>query len=67
MAMRFFCLVPEWMILNGEGDIILLIYSQQPGFELSRKITRNFFKNGEEKIDVLVINPMNTGFMDIKT
>ena len=40
------------------GDIDLLIYSQQPDFELSRKITRNFFKNCEEKIDVLVINPM---------
>ncbi len=38
------------------GDIDLLIYSQQSGFELARKITRNFFKNCEEKIDVLVIN-----------
>jgi len=40
------------------GDIDLLIYSQQPSFELARKITRNFFKHCEEKIDVLVINPM---------
>ena len=39
------------------GDIDLLIFSQQAGFELSRKITRDFFKNCEEKIDVLVINP----------
>ncbi len=35
------------------GDIDLLIFSQQAGFELSRKITRDFFKNCEEKIDVL--------------
>jgi len=40
------------------GDIDLLIYSQQPSFELTRKVTRDFFKNCEEKIDVLVINPM---------
>ncbi|WP_161990573.1 nucleotidyltransferase domain-containing protein [Candidatus Methylobacter oryzae] len=39
------------------GDIDLLIFSQQPGFELSRKITRDFFKHCEEKLDVLVINP----------
>lgn len=40
------------------GDIDLLIYSQQPSFELARRVTRAFFKNCEEKIDVLVINPM---------
>ena len=39
------------------GDIDLLVFSQQHDFELSRKITRDFFKNCEEKIDVLVINP----------
>ena len=39
------------------GDIDLLIYSQRPGFELSRKISRTFFKNCEEKIDVLVLDP----------
>jgi len=39
------------------GDIDLLIYSQQPSFELARKVTREFFKICEEKIDVLVINP----------
>ena len=39
------------------GDIDLLIFSHQADFELSRKITRDFFKNCEEKIDVLVINP----------
>lgn len=41
------------------GDIDLLIFSQQPDFELSRKITRDFFKVCEEKIDVLVVNPMS--------
>ncbi|BCG64704.1 MAG: toxin [Methyloprofundus sp.] len=41
------------------GDIDLLIFSQQPSFELSRKITRDFFKLCEEKIDVLVVNPMS--------
>lgn len=40
------------------GDIDLLIYSQLPGFELSRKISRIFLKNCEEKIDVLVIDPV---------
>lgn len=39
------------------GDIDLLIFSEQPDFELSQKITRDFFKQCEEKIDVLVINP----------
>lgn len=39
------------------GDINLLIYSQQPSFELARKVTREFFKICEGKIDVLVINP----------
>ena len=39
------------------GDIDLLIFSDQPDFELSQKITRDFFKQCEEKIDVLVINP----------
>ena len=39
------------------GDIDVLIYSQQASFPLSRKITRDFFKLCEEKIDVLVLNP----------
>jgi len=30
------------------GDIDLLIYSQQPGLELARRVTRDFFKNCEE-------------------
>ena len=40
------------------GDIDLLIFSQQPSFELSRKIIRDFFKHCEEKLDVLIINPL---------
>jgi len=40
------------------GDIDLLIYSQQPSFSLSRQITRDFFKNCEEKIDLIIINPL---------
>lgn len=39
------------------GDIDLLIYSKQDSFELSRKISQDFFKHCEEKIDVLVIHP----------
>jgi len=39
------------------GDIDLLIFSEQPEFELAQKIYRDFFKQCEEKIDVLVINP----------
>ena len=42
------------------GDIDLLIFSQQPSFELSRKITRDFFKYCEEKIDLVIINPIQT-------
>jgi len=41
------------------GDIDLLVFSQQPSFELSRKMTREFFKNCEEKIDILVVNPLS--------
>lgn len=41
------------------GDIDLLVFSQQPSFELSRKMTREFFRNCEEKIDILVINPLS--------
>lgn len=39
------------------GDVDVLIFSSQPSFELSRKFTRDYFKNCEEKIDVVVINP----------
>ena len=42
------------------GDIDILIYSQRGSFELSRQITREFFKQCEEKIDVLVVNPQKT-------
>ena len=45
------------MIPSGGGDIDLLIFSEQPEFELSQKVTRDFFIQCEEKIDVLVINP----------
>jgi len=41
------------------GDIDLLIYSNQDSFELSRNVSRDFFKYCEEKIDVLVLNPDN--------
>lgn len=39
------------------GDIDLLVYSKQSGLELSRKLSRDFFKHCEEKIDILVIDP----------
>jgi len=39
------------------GDIDILIYSREPAFKLSRRITRDFFLECEEKIDVLVVNP----------
>ena len=39
------------------GDIDLLVYSQQSSFSLSRKMSRTFFKNCEEKLDVLVVDP----------
>jgi len=41
------------------GDIDVLVFSQQPSFELSRKMTRDFFKCCEEKVDILVINPLS--------
>ncbi len=43
--------------LKRGGDIDLLVYSQQSGFGLSRKLSRIFFKNCEEKIDILVVDP----------
>lgn len=39
------------------GDIDLLVFSEQDAFELSRKMTRDFFKHCEEKIDVIVVDP----------
>ncbi len=39
------------------GDIDILIYSDEPAFELSRRVARDFFMECEEKIDVLVVNP----------
>ncbi|WP_198264316.1 nucleotidyltransferase domain-containing protein [sulfur-oxidizing endosymbiont of Gigantopelta aegis] len=41
------------------GDIDLLIFSAKDSFELSRKISQEFFKHCEEKIDVLVVHPQN--------
>ena len=41
------------------GDIDLLIFSKRKKFDLSRKITRQFFLECEEKIDVLVLDKEN--------
>lgn len=39
------------------GDIDLLVFSDQPPFDLARRISREFFLACEEKIDVVVVNP----------
>ncbi len=39
------------------GDIDLLIFSSEDPFQLSRKISVDFFMECEEKIDVVVMNP----------
>ncbi len=41
------------------GDIDMLIFSTKDSVELSRKITRRFFMECEEKIDVLVLDKDN--------
>jgi len=41
------------------GDIDLLIFSKQKSFDLSRKISRRFFMECEEKIDVLIFDKDN--------
>ncbi len=39
------------------GDIDLLVFSIVDPFQLSRKISVEFFMECEEKIDVIVMNP----------
>jgi len=41
------------------GDIDILIFSEDDSFELSKKVSVAFFKECEEKIDVLVMNSNN--------
>ena len=41
------------------GDIDLLIFSKRKKLDLSRKISRRFFMECEEKIDVLVLDKEN--------
>lgn len=41
------------------GDIDLLVYSKQNSLNLSMEISRKFFLQCEEKIDVLVVDPGN--------
>jgi len=41
------------------GDIDILVFSETPPFELSRRITTQFFMRCEEKIDVVVLNPQD--------
>ena len=41
------------------GDIDILIFSPQNPFKLSQKVSVDFFKLCEEKIDVVVMNPVN--------
>ena len=40
------------------GDIDLLIFSEENPFKLSQQISVDFFMECEEKIDVVVFNPM---------
>lgn len=39
------------------GGIDILVFSEKPPFELSRRIATQFFMRCEEKIDVVVMNP----------
>ncbi len=39
------------------GDIDIFIFSEEDSFELSRKVSVDFFRECEEKIDVVVMNP----------
>jgi predicted nucleotidyltransferase len=41
------------------GDIDLLIFSKRKKFDLSRRVSRQFFMECEEKIDVLVFDKEN--------
>ena len=41
------------------GDIDILIFSNKNPYKLSQEVSINFFKECEEKIDVVVINPNN--------
>ncbi len=41
------------------GDIDLLVFSKKDSFDLSRKISRRFFMECEEKIDVIVFDKDN--------
>ncbi len=40
------------------GDIDLLIFSEEKPFKLSQQVSVDFFMECEEKIDVVVLNPM---------
>jgi predicted nucleotidyltransferase len=40
------------------GDIDILIFSDQNPYLLSRKVAVDFFLECEEKIDVIVMNPL---------
>jgi predicted nucleotidyltransferase len=40
------------------GDIDLLVFSDKKPFHLSREISVRFFMECEEKIDVVVMNPL---------
>ena len=41
------------------GDIYLIVFSKEESLSLSRKIAQRFFKECEEKIDVLVMDKDN--------
>ena len=52
------------------GDIDVLIFSDKNPYKLSQEVTINFFKECEEKIDVVVMNPNNltseqTAFLNV--
>ena len=40
------------------GDIDILIFSDQDPYRLSTKVSVDFFMECEEKIDVIVMNPL---------
>lgn len=39
------------------GDIDILIFSDEPPFQLSHEVAVRFFMECEEKLDVIVMNP----------
>ena len=39
------------------GDIDILIFSDEPPFQLSHEVAVRFFMECEEKVDVIVMNP----------